>query len=452
MGISFVPGWTLSSEIIARIDRFIAKSVAAGGIPGASLVIIKNHQIAYSAGYGLADIERQIPMTSRTLIPIGSTGKGLTALAIMRQVERGALELDAPVTRYLPYFTTADGRGSAITIRQLLSHTSGLPAGLPSDHAGDDGALERHVRSLAQVTLHRAPGEGFEYANDGFSILGALIQAVTGVSYEEYMEARVFAPLAMRHTTFDLQRAARLGLAQGYIRSNGALVPREPLAIRAANPAGMAISSANDVGNYFLALLNGGQYGGAKIISPASLAEMWRPQVEVGNGMRYGLGWFLLELGGAPVVAHNGDTLTSGSSFALIPSLGLGVGVILNRNADAKADMARGVVSLLLGQEPPEPQPLIERGPNTFVPNPAIWGRYVGEYASQLGALPIFQREDKLLGSIINFTFELEPFSDTEFVAHSDLPAINEAPVSFRPEEDGSVTLLVKGQPFGVKR
>jgi CubicO group peptidase (beta-lactamase class C family) len=397
-------------------------------------------------GHGHARLDPAEAMTPDHLVAIGSTTKGMTALLALQQVGEGALALDAAARDVLPWFTAAGGAGHDITLRQLLSHQAGLPASAVFDGTTDDGALERRVRALADVPLARAPGSGFEYANDGYSVAGLMIQRSAGAPFETVMDERLFAPLGMRSTRFNGTDPAP-DQAQGYLRQRGHTEAR-PLPLgRSAGPAGMVLSSARDVGRYLSALLLRNVPG----VSEEAQREAWRPQVSLRDDMHYGLGWYLTRFGELDVVTHPGEILVSGSSFILVPRLGLGVAVLANLSTAAKDEIAQGVAMLALGQEPPPSQIRPERAPSTFEPDRSRWTGYVGDYASQQGVVRIAVEGDRLTGTVLGQSFELEPFSHEDFVARSGLPALEGADVAFRREEDGRLTLLVQGRPFATR-
>jgi CubicO group peptidase (beta-lactamase class C family) len=205
-----------SPELQAMVDAFVAEHMEQGKLPGVSLVIVQDGQVVYTKGYGFANIEKQIPMTERTPVAVASQAKGMTALAVMQLVEQGKVNLDAPITTYLPWFKVNDPRGPAITVRQVLTHTAGLPTDLVLDGNRDPDALEQRVHQLANVKLNRDPGTAYEYATDGYAIAGLIVQTVSGMPFKDYMAQNIFAPLAMQDATFDPDEAEQHGLAQGY--------------------------------------------------------------------------------------------------------------------------------------------------------------------------------------------------------------------------------------------
>ena len=159
------PGEAQTTDSANRIDAYMRGRMPDLRTPGLSVVVVDSDQVIFSRGYGFADREAGTPMTQDTLVQIASTNKGMIALALMQLVEQGVVDLDAPVTRYLPTFSMDDERAADITVRQVLSHTSGIPASGAWDSVRDDQGLAREVAALAASKLRFAPGTGYEYAS-----------------------------------------------------------------------------------------------------------------------------------------------------------------------------------------------------------------------------------------------------------------------------------------------
>jgi CubicO group peptidase (beta-lactamase class C family) len=435
-----------------RIDAYVHERMAAWSVPGLALAIVEDGQVALTRGYGLAVREQARPMTAQTPIAIGSTTKPITATAILQLVEDGKVDLDAPVTRYLPWFQLDDPRAAGITVRQLLNHTSGIPASATLDGRQEPDALERRVRSLEWEKLRSAPGARWEYANDGFNAAGLIVQAVSGMPYEQFVAEKILTPLRMTRSTFDPARAAELGIAQGYVKRKGELRPEKTRLTKAYNPSGMLVSSAEDSGRYLAAMLNGGELDGMRVLGEGTAGQMWAPTAHVSDNLDYGLGWFLSQQEGLKAALHPGEILTMGSMFVIVPERKLGVAVLANLDNDGKDEIAEGIARLLVGLEPVLREVPQIGAANTFVPNRAVWERYVGEYETPQGTLRIFREGDKLAGAIMAFSFDLEPISDTKFVVHTEISSFDETVIELRPEPDGGVSLYVKGQRFGVRR
>jgi CubicO group peptidase (beta-lactamase class C family) len=435
-----------------RVDAFVRRRMETLHTPGLAVVVVEDGGVAFSRGYGWADVAAGRPMTETTPVGLASTTKGLTALAVLQLVEAGRVDLDAPVARYLPAFRVADARGAAITLRHLLTHQAGLPGSAAFDGAQDDGALARHVGALRDVGLRWPPGAGYEYANDGYAVAGLVVQEVAGRPYERVVEERIFAPLDMTGSTFDPARAAAGGLAQGYTKRRGAVGPVATVPSRGMAPAGMAFSTARDAGRYLLALLQGGALGAARVLSAAGIDALWTPAAPVGDGVAYGLGWQLREAEGLRLVEHGGNVPWGGAMFLLLPDRGVAVGVLANLAGPEKEAVAEDVLRLVLGGNPAaRAAPPDWRG-TAFVPDPAVLDAYAGEYPAPEGLVRVSRRGDRLLGEGAGLELEFVALSPTEFVLLIDLSQLDEAPAAFRPRPDGAVELYLRGQLLATKR
>jgi CubicO group peptidase (beta-lactamase class C family) len=192
------PDTTSQSDAFEEIDAHIERQMERLNIPGVALAIVEDDEIAHLRGFGKARPGGEEP-TPQTPFIIGSLTKSFTALAVMQLVEDGKVELDAPVQRYLPWFRVADPRASVqITVRHLLNQTSGLPqlSGLRSLADFDDSpdASERQARALSTLELTRPVGSKFEYSNMNYNLLGLIVEAASGESYEAYVQNHIFAP------------------------------------------------------------------------------------------------------------------------------------------------------------------------------------------------------------------------------------------------------------------
>jgi CubicO group peptidase (beta-lactamase class C family) len=360
-------GASTSAPDFAAIDNFVETEMDAQRIPGLALGIVEGDRIVHLRGFGEADPSGRA-VSAQTPFVIGSLSKSVTALAIMQLVEAGKVELDAPVQRYIPWFRVADEEASAqITVRQLLNQTSGLSTKTGRSFQGNgdtsDGALEKTARKLSTVQLTEPVGATHQYSTVNYSVLGLIVQTVSGQSYERYIQEHVFGPLKMRHSFTAEAEAERQGLATGHHywfgRPTGADLPYN----RGLLPAGYLISSAEDMTHYLVAQLNDGQYGGAAVLSPSGTAELQRPAVPTAEkDTSYGMGWFVGPVNGIPAVFHQGETFNYHANIVLIPGSDRGVVVLMN--AENSLDLfvrgrmgtvAEGVASLLEGQEPPSP-------------------------------------------------------------------------------------------------
>jgi len=357
-----------ASPEFAAIDKFIETEMQAQRLPGLALGIVQGDQILHLKGFGIADPSGR-EVTPQTPFIIGSLSKSFTALAVMQLVEDGKVELDAPVQRYLPWFRVADETASAqITVRHLLYQTSGLSTktGRSFQGSGDtsDGALEQAVRKLSEVELTGPVGTAHQYSTVNYSILGLIVQIVSGQSYESYIQENIFDRLEMDRSFTSQDEAQPQGLATGYHYAFGVPMAVDLPYNRGLLPAGYLISSAEDMAHYLIAQLNDGRYADATLLSPDGMLETHDPAVPTGvTDTSYGMGWFVGPINGIPAIHNQGETFNSHANMVLLPDSQWGIVVLINGEnsmdllfgAARIADISNGVTSLLAGQQPPPP-------------------------------------------------------------------------------------------------
>jgi CubicO group peptidase (beta-lactamase class C family) len=339
------------------IEAYVDAQVADGGYPGASLAIIRGGHVTDLHSIGTADASGR-PVGTETPFVIGSLSKSLTALAVLRLVDAGRVELDAPVTRYLPAFRTSATGATPITVRQLLDQTSGLP-GSATGLSTPVSTLAGQIASLATVEPGSAPGTRYAYANANYVVLGGVIEAASGRSYADAMRSLVFGPLGMTHTTADPAAASALGLGDSHRIWFGIPTVHAPLLRPDLVPAGFIVSTAADVARPIEMLLAGGRIGDRAFLSRVGVAALTTggPSTGVGDA-RYGMGWVVGSHNGHATVSHDGSTTDMAAFQGFDPSSGDGIVVLANAQAIpyellGKIDMiAFGALDLMLGREP----------------------------------------------------------------------------------------------------
>ena len=365
-------GPSLDAALFGKIDTFLASERQAAGIPGLAVVIVAGDRIVHTAAIGVADGTGR-PVTADTPFVLASVSKAFTATAVMQLVEAGRVELDAPVQRYVSWFRVADEAASArITIAQLLHHTSGLPSVPITNDDQDGGALERGVRALASEQLLFDPGTGYHYTNADYDVLGFIVQAVSGTAFDRYVEEHIFLPLGMSHSHVLPADAAADGASEGFYRWFGlATIPTRVPQSRSEGPAGMMYSSANDMGRWIIANLNGGLGSEARIISAAGMDTLQAPVTESSDEFHaYAMGWdvrpyweALVVPGGSPadypipaLVEHGGAAPNGHTYVGLVPERGWGFAVLMNIFDEADQDpfmhVEQGIQRILAGKEP----------------------------------------------------------------------------------------------------
>src|SRR5215207_2177300 len=214
------PDRTYQSDTFEEIDAHIERQMERLNMPGVALAIVEGDKVVYLRGFGRARPGGEEP-TPQTPFIIGSLTKSFTALAVMQLVEGDKIQLDAPVQLYLPWFRVADPQASAqITVRHLLNQTSGLPqlCGLRplTDFDDSPGATERQARALSTLVLARPVGSAWEYSNMNYNLLGLIVEAASGDSYEACVQDHIFAPLEMTHSYTSQAEAKQNGMAVGH--------------------------------------------------------------------------------------------------------------------------------------------------------------------------------------------------------------------------------------------
>lgn len=329
-------------------DTLQARSVAffrATGTPGLAVGVWKDGRVIYARGFGVRAAGEPWPVTTRTVFHMASISKTFVATAVMQLVEGGKVDLDLPVTTYVPYFQLKDDRYRAITVRQVLSHTAGLPD--VGDYAWDspeydDGALERWIRGLRDSTLIAAPGAKWEYSNIGFELLADLVSIVSGETFETYVKRHILVPAGMRHSTFLMTDVDSANLASGHEPTPTGQRRAYPYNRRHAGSSTMH-SNVEDLLRYGAA--HAGR--GTSFLRPATYDLMWAPQRDITSdftaedlkrrnlgGVSMGLGWFLPTFAGAPIMTHSGGDRGFRSYLIVDPRHQVVVVVFVNSEND----------------------------------------------------------------------------------------------------------------------
>lgn len=340
--------------LISGLESLIAEKMHEQQVPGLAIGIVKDGEVAYTHGFGIASLESQKPVTSQSLFAMGSMSKAFVATAILQLMEGGKLELDALVTDVLPYFRMADERYRDIRIHHLLTHTSGLGSWPPLEDGNllkywestvpelDDGALERYVRSLQGASLTFAPGTGYGYSNAAYNVLAEVVAKVSGQPFEQYAQEHILAPLNMQKSTFLLHDADQELLARPhYMDEAGEVVESRIFPYtRAQIGAGYLLSNVEDMGRWALANMNRGTLDGARILADATYDLLWTPQVDpslpASEGINYGFGtysfgWNVSQIANRAVVSHAGAQLGFCSHIVFAPDYPLGIVAMANR-------------------------------------------------------------------------------------------------------------------------
>jgi CubicO group peptidase (beta-lactamase class C family) len=334
---------THDEEKIAQVDKYIKTEMKAAHIPDLSLGIVKGDQVLHLKGYGKKDASNG-QVTPQTPFILGSTSKSFTAMAIMKLVEDGKVDLDSPIQTYLPKVKMSVK--PIITVRQLLNQTSGIAKAPQQD--------EKWKINEANI------GEVFEYSNENYRLLGQIISSVTNQSYGEYVKETIFAPLEMKHSYTSQKLAEENGLAAGYRTWFGVNRINQLPYQEEYISAGYIISSAEDMAHYLIAQLNGGSFHEHSLISSSSIEEMHKPAVKapiMGEHSYYGMGWFHSPTNGTPTTKHSGEVPNYHSTMIIMPNENYGMILLANINNSILISgliekIGAGVVDILAGKQP----------------------------------------------------------------------------------------------------
>jgi CubicO group peptidase (beta-lactamase class C family) len=349
----------ISRQKYEQMDAMVEQILSQDSIPGAAIVVVQEGNIVYTQGYGITSIEKPRPVDENTLFTLASVSKSFTALGILLLRDSGAIDIDKPEVHYLPDFTLADAGDSAkITIRHLLTHTSGIPGALaePQGYFNGPDAMSRMVKDLKGLNLNSPPGKNFEYSNLNYFLLGAVIEAVSGKPFEDYMDQAVFIPFGLSHTTLDIEQAEAWGRAYGHQPVFGQVVERSMPVFRSATPAGWVMSNAVDMGRWLGLFINRGELDGQQMVKRVTIAEMLTPATyyqKDGHIVGYGMGWLVdTDSNGIKRIWHGGDTPSFLADIIILPEYSTGITVMINSQTTTQGHLiAPGLAGMFLGIE-----------------------------------------------------------------------------------------------------
>ena len=444
-----------------RFATFALEQLTATRLPGLSAAAIKDGEVVWQRGFGFRALEDQRPATPQTLYGIASMTKSFTALALLQLAAQGRLTLDAPVEQHLPAFALRPG-GESVRLWHFLTHSSGIPAlgfseqninahvqGQPSIPLASADDLLTFVNDAADWVLNR-PGEAWYYLNEGYGLLGAIIEQLSGQSFAAYVTDHILHPLGMTRSFFDRASVeADPDAATAYVlTSTGERYPGG----YTYNPfpaKGGLISNVEDMARYLGMFLGGGALDGTQIVSAEGLREMTTPRItRPERGMPFGpVGYgygvqVLPDFLGQRVVEHGGSVLTATSHMAWIPEAGVAFVVLANGTGYPMNHLAYYGLAELLGHDP-EALPFVRRARRLA----ALGGVYRAYGGTMLARV-------RPAGDLLQFN-EIGSYDDRRAVtllpdapgnpdnmAFHVLAAGVQTPVTFTDRADGGVDML----------
>jgi D-alanyl-D-alanine carboxypeptidase len=290
----------LSPALTRKIDADVKRALGRFGVPGAAVMVIQGGKVSLVRAFGARDMARSLPVRPDTYFEIGSITKQFTAASILQLQEAGRLQIDQPLSDYLPDAPHA----KEVTLRQLLTHTSGLHDYFDDQLAARPISYKDLIARVASLQLDFAPGSRWSYSNTGYLLLGKVIEVVSGESYRAYLQHHIFDPLHMKQTYTTADEGRLANMATGYRHVNGKL-ERAPITDPSwANAAGLLVMTLNDLAKWDIALRSG------KVVSRSSYKQMATAFMTTTNGSAdYGLGLFVNSVFGQPRIGHTGGSL-----------------------------------------------------------------------------------------------------------------------------------------------
>lgn len=330
----------------AAIDAFVEDYLDRHGLVGAGVAVVRDGRVVHTAGHGESDGD---PVTPHTPFALGSVSKSFTAFAVLQLVADGEVRLDDPVVSYLPDLAIDDERAREITVRHLLSHTSGLPGPLivPPAHS-----LAEAVDRLADWSLDTDPGTTYAYSNANYHVAARLVEVVSETPFATYLEREVFAPLGMTDTYSVTSRDDPV-LDTGHVTAYGLALPAGEMDQMSAG-AGGVISTAEDMARWLAMQTDDGRTGqGQRLLPRELLEESHTPQP---GADKAGLGWMRSSAGVEPArVSHSGSLTRFNAQTDLVPNSGYAVAVMLNSFTPTREhayEISSGIIEVTEGAIP----------------------------------------------------------------------------------------------------
>jgi CubicO group peptidase (beta-lactamase class C family)/D-alanyl-D-alanine dipeptidase len=422
LALAVIIGWTLVAAaqdrsqrdsimtgyetVVERLRGAIEHEMEAKQLPAFSIALVEGEHLIWAAGFGHQDAARKMPATADTIYRVGSVSKLFTDIAVMQLVERGDLDLDAPVTKYLPDFAPRNPHDKAITLRQLMSHRSGLvresPVGNYFDP--DEPTLAATVASLNDTSLVYPPDTKTKYSNAGIAVVGRVLEQKTSVAFDKQIETAIFKPLGMKTCGFFRTPEIDRQLAAGWMWTYDGRRFEAPKFALGTSPAGNLYASVRDMAKFLSAIFAEGRGSDGAILKPETLRQMMSPPAE--GAADFGIGFHLQKLDGEKKIGHGGAVYGFSTQVEALPDKKLGVAAV------ASLDGANGVVSritdyalrLLLAHQAGKPLPQYE----LTGPVPAERARQVaGRYRVGDNTIEVEARDGRLFYRPGDFRFEL---------------------------------------------
>lgn len=346
----FIAGTGLQAQVLTskQIDSVTEKTLSTFNVPGIAVAVIKDGKVIHAKGYGVRSIKTNLKVDENTLFGVASNTKAMTAAALGMLVDEKKLTWDTKVTDIIPEFKMYDPFvTNEFTVRDLLTHRSGLGLGAgdlmiwPDSSTVDKKQLIHNLRYLKPVSSFRTK---YDYDNLLYIVAGECVARLSGTTYDDFIERRIFEPLGMTKTAASWYRLKdKANVIDGHAPYEDKLLPVGLSFGEIANAAGGVYSNVTDMSKWITAMINGGRYGEQlekRLFSAEVAKELWTPQTIISNGnptsfSSYGLGWFLSSVNGNFQATHTGGLSGIVTQVTILPDLKLGIIVLTNQQSGA---------------------------------------------------------------------------------------------------------------------
>ena len=371
--LAALPAGAAAPAATSGLGAYADKALAAiypAGQPGAAAIVVKDGKVLLRKGYGMANLELGVPNSPEMVFELGSVTKQFTAAAILLLQERGKLSVTDDIGKYLPDFPT---HGQTITIEHLLTHTSGIPSytGLPEWYAKlrEDLKPAEVIALFKDKPLEFNPGERWAYDNSGFFLLGAIIEKVSGQSYEQFVEQEIFQKLGMTHSRYGHADELIPRRASGYSKDDKGFHNADYISMTQPYAAGALVSTVDDLAIWDRAL------SGEMLLRKASLDRMFTTaKLKSGLPVQYGYGMGVFDFAGRRIQMHGGDIPGFTTVVARVPEERLFIAILSNNDASDPRpdDVVLRIIARALGQ-PLEEIKTIPLDPRTLADYPGVY-------------------------------------------------------------------------------
>ncbi|HEX8160440.1 MAG TPA: serine hydrolase domain-containing protein [Pyrinomonadaceae bacterium] len=333
----------LAPEKIKQIEQLISSEMSKQSIAGLSVAVVTDNQLRWSAGYGFADVENFVPAKAATVYRLASVSKPVTAVALMRLVEQGKLDLNAPVQKYCPAFPQKQW---PVTARQILGHLSGIRH-YKSDEEFDSTrfypSISEGLAMFKDDALLFEPGTKYGYSTFGYSVLGCAVEGASGQKFADFVRENVLRPAGMDRMRIDSVSDLIPNRAQGYRRGADGTLHNSPLADNSYKvPGGGFVSTVEDLAKFAVALQT------AKVLRRETVEQMYTSQqTRDGKPTNYGFGFSVASVGGQRYVGHSGAQQRVSTILQMAPDKGVAVVIMVNVEETRLTPLANQILDVL---------------------------------------------------------------------------------------------------------